>query len=54
MEANDQKCKSAKMEKFDLSLNTYVQDVEDFKFWVIEAGLVHRTPEKEIVKWVQE
>ena len=25
--------KNSKMEKSDLSLNTYVQYVEDFKFW---------------------
>ena len=42
--------KNAKMEKSDLSLNTYVQYVEDFKFWVMAAGLPHRIPEKEIVK----
>ena len=30
--------KNAKMEKSDLSLNTYVQYVEDFKFWVLAAG----------------
>ena len=41
--------KNAKMEKSDLSLNTYVQYVEDFKFWVMAAGLPHRIPEKEIV-----
>ena len=42
--------KNAKMEKSDLSLNTYVQYVEDFKFWVMAAGLPNRIPEKEIVK----
>ena len=42
--------KNAKMEKSDLSLNTYVQYVEDFKFWVLEAGNAHRLLEKEIVK----
>ncbi len=42
--------KNAKMEKSDLSLNTYVQYVEDFKFWVLAAGNAHRLPEKEIVK----
>ena len=31
--------KNAKVEKCDLSLNTYVQYVEDFKFWVIAADL---------------
>jgi hypothetical protein len=33
-----------------LSLNTYVQYVEDFKFWVMVAGNTHRIPEKEIAK----
>ena len=28
--------KNAKMEISDLSLNTYVQYVDDFKFWVLE------------------
>ena len=42
--------KIAKMEKSDLSLNTYVQYVEDFKFWEMAAGNAHRLPEKEIVK----
>jgi len=38
------------MEKSDLSLNTYVQYVKDFKFWVLAAGNSLRLPEKEIVK----
>jgi len=42
--------KSAYMEESDLSLNTYVQYVEDFKFWVLAAGNAHRSPKKEIVK----
>ena len=42
--------KNAKMEKSDLTLSTYVQYVEDFKFWVNVAGRPHRLPEKEIVK----
>ena len=42
--------KNAKMEKSDLSLNTYLQYVEDFKFWVMAAGNAHRIPEKEIAK----
>ena len=29
---------NARMEKSDLSLNTYVQYVEDFKFWILAAG----------------
>ena len=41
---------NAKMEKSDLSLNIYVQYVEDFKFWVLDAGNAHQIPEKEIVK----
>ena len=43
--------KNAKMEKSNLSLNTYVQYVEDFKFWVMVAGNAHRQPpDKEVVK----
>ena len=42
--------KNAKMEKSDLSFNTYLQYVEDFKFWLMEAGNAHRLPEKEIAK----
>ena len=42
--------KNANMEKSDLSLNTYLQYVEDFKFWVMAAGLAYQIPEKEIVK----
>ena len=42
--------KNAKIEKSDLFLNTYVQLVEDFKFWVLSTGNTHRLPEKEIVK----
>jgi CRISPR/Cas system CSM-associated protein Csm4 (group 5 of RAMP superfamily) len=42
--------KNAKMDKSDLSLNTYMQYVEDFKFWVLAAGNAHRLSEKEIVK----
>ena len=42
--------KNAKMEKSDLSLNTYLQYVENFKFWVMAAGTAHRLSEKEIVK----
>ena len=38
-----------KMEKSDLSLNIYVQYVEDFKFWVMVTWNAHRLPEKEIV-----
>ena len=30
------------MEKSDLSFNTYVQCVEDFKFWVLAVGNAHR------------
>ena len=42
--------KNAKIEKFDLTLSTYVQYVEDFKFWVNFAGRLHRLPKKEIAK----
>ena len=30
--------KNAKMEISDLSLNTYVQYVEDFRFWVLAGN----------------
>ena len=39
---------NAKLDKSDLSHNTYVQYIEDFKFWVLAAG--NAIPEKEIVK----
>jgi hypothetical protein len=42
--------KNAKMEKSDLSLTTYVQYVEDFRFWVNVAGRPHRIPDREIAK----
>jgi len=42
--------KNAKMEKSDLSLSTYVQYVEDFRFWMNVAGRTHRLPDKEIAK----
>jgi hypothetical protein len=42
--------KNAKMEKQDLSLSTYTQYVDDFKFWMLTAGDAHKPPEKEIVK----
>ena len=42
--------KNAKIEKSDLTLSTYVQYVEDLKFWVNIAGRPHRLPEKEIAK----
>ena len=38
--------KNAKMEKFDLTLSTFVQYVEDLRFWVNAAGRTHRLPEK--------
>ena len=41
-----QMTEDTKMEKYDLSLNTYVQYVADFKFWVMAAGLAHRIPVK--------
>jgi len=44
--------KNAKMEKADLSLNTYLQYVEDFKLWVLAAGNAHRIPEKKIAKFL--
>ena len=42
--------KNAKMEKTDLTLSTYVQYVEDFKFWVNVAGRPHRLPDKEFAQ----
>ena len=39
--------KNAKMEKSDLSFNTYLQYVEDFKFWVIAAGNAHNSDYRE-------
>ena len=42
--------KNAKMEKSDLTLPTFAQYVEDFRFWVNAAGRAHRVPEKEIAK----
>ena len=42
--------KIAKMEKSELSLNTYVKYMEDFKFWVMASGNAHRLPEKDIVE----
>ena len=34
----------------DLSLSTYVQYVEDFRFWMNVAGRTHRLLDKEIAK----
>ena len=42
--------KNAKMEKTDLTVSTYVQYVEDFKFWVNVAGITHRLSYREIAK----
>ena len=42
--------KKAKMDKSDLTLSTYVQYVEDFRFWMNVAGRAHRLPDKEIAK----
>ena len=44
--------KNVKMEKSDLSLNTYVQYVEDSKLWVMVEGLAHRIPEKEMLNYM--
>ena len=43
--------KNAKIEKSDVKLSTYVQYIEDLKFLVNVAGILHRLPEKEIAKW---
>jgi hypothetical protein len=42
--------KNEKMKKYDLTLSTFVQYVEDFRFCVNAAGRAHRLPEKEIAK----
>jgi hypothetical protein len=42
--------KNAKMDKSDLTLSTFTQYVEDFKFWVQVAGEPHKVPEKELAK----
>jgi hypothetical protein len=42
--------KNAKMEKSDLSLSTFTQYMDDFKFWLKAAGDHHSIPEKEVVK----
>ena len=41
---------NAKIEKSDLTLSTFVQYDEDFRFWVNAAGRAHRLSEKEIEK----
>ena len=41
---------NAKMEKSDLTLPTFAQYVEDFRFWVNTAEGAHRVPEKETAK----
>jgi hypothetical protein len=47
MSLNDE---NTKMEKQDLSLSTYTQYMDDFKFWMMTAGNAHKPPEKVIVK----
>jgi hypothetical protein len=42
--------RNAIMIKSDLSLSTYTQYVDDFKFWLRTAGDRHKLPPKEIVK----
>jgi hypothetical protein len=42
--------KNAEMVMEDLSLSTYSQYVEDFKFWMKVAGDTHNIPDKEIIK----
>ena len=41
---------NAKMGKSDLTLSTFGQHVEDFRFWVNAAGRAHRLPDKEMEK----
>ena len=36
------------MEKSDLTLSTFVQYVEDYRFWMNIASRTHRLPDKEI------
>ena len=43
--------KNAMMEKSNLTLSTYVQYIEDYKFWVNVAEIPHRNPDKEITKY---
>ena len=38
------------MEKLDITLSTFVQYIEDFRFWIYVAGRTHRLPDKEIAK----
>jgi hypothetical protein len=42
--------KNARMEKTDLTLSTFTNYVEDFKFWIQVAGEPHKVPEKELAK----
>ena len=43
--------KNAKMEKTDLTVSTYVQYVEDYKFWANVTGRPHRLSDREIAKF---
>jgi hypothetical protein len=45
-----QMVKNAKMGKSDLSLSTFTQYVEDFRFWTLAAGQTHALPDKEVAK----
>ena len=38
------------MEKSELSLSTYVQYVENFRFWMNVGGRVYRLPENETIE----
>ena len=38
--------KNAKIEKVNRTLSTFVQHVDDFKFWVNLSGRPHRIPDK--------
>jgi len=38
------------MEKSGFCLSTYVEYVEDFRFWMNVVGRTHRLPDKEIAK----
>jgi len=43
---------NVKMGKSELSLSTYVQCVQDFRFWMNVAEQAHRLPEKELAKYL--
>ena len=42
--------KNARMEKSDLSLSTFTQYVEDWRFWLLVCGREHAVPDREMAK----